>query len=99
MTKTTRTRKTKPPAETIAPDAAIAPIVFPDPKGKLGALVTLLRAPEGTTIDAMMAATGWQAHSVRGAMSGGLKRKLGFAIDSEKAPAGRIYRIVQDAAA
>jgi hypothetical protein len=45
-----------------------------------------------------MAATGWQAHSVRGAMSGALKKKLGLIIESEKAAAGRVYRIVDSRA-
>jgi len=70
-----------------------------DPKGKLGELVKLLRRPGGSTIEVMMKATGWQAHSVRGAMSGSLKKKLGFQIASEKTDAGRIYRIVDGAAA
>jgi len=63
------------------------------PKGKLGALVALLQRPEGAMLEAMIAATGWQAHSVRGAMSGSLKKKLGFTIESEKTDGGRIYRI------
>lgn len=40
-----------------------------------------------------MAATGWQAHLVRGAMSGAIKKGLGLAITSDKTEAGRIYRI------
>jgi hypothetical protein len=47
----------------------------------------------------MVAAAGWQKHSVRGAMSSGLKKKLGYLISSEKADAGRIYRIVDGDAA
>ncbi len=46
----------------------------------------------------MTAATGWQAHSVRGAMSGALKKKLGLIIASEKTEAGRVYRIEGDKA-
>ena len=65
------------------------------PKGKLGQLVELLRAPGGATIEAMSAATGWQAHSVRGALAGSLKKKLGLAVVSEKTDAGRVYRIIQ----
>ena len=47
----------------------------------------------------MMAATGWQAHSVRGAISGAIKKTLGFNVVSEKTEAGRTYHIVQDGAA
>jgi hypothetical protein len=79
-----------PPGESIAP---------PAPKGKIGALVTLLRAPDGATIEAMMAATGWQAHSVRGAMSGSVKKALGLNVVSEKTDGVRVYRIVEGIAA
>ncbi len=45
----------------------------------------------------MSAKTGWQAHSVRGAISGALKKKLGLAVTSERVgDRGRVYRIVQE---
>lgn len=69
------------------------------PKGKVAVLVALLRQPSGATIGEMMAATGWQAHSVRGAMSGSIKKALGTEVVSEKAEAGRVYRIVAGVAA
>jgi hypothetical protein len=78
------------------PETQAEPMPSPkpaEPKGKLGALIALLKRPEGATIEAMVGATGWQAHSVRGAMSGSLKKKLGLTITSEKTEAGRIYRI------
>ena len=62
---------------------------------KIDILVDLLSRPEGADLAALIAATGWQAHSVRGAMSGTLKARRGLVIASEKKPAGRIYRIVQ----
>ena len=74
-------------------EAAAAEPPKAGPKGKLGALVALLQRPEGATVEAMTAATGWQAHSVRGALSGSLKKKLGFTIESEKTDSGRLYRI------
>ena len=77
------------------PEPAPAPS---DPRGKLGAVVSLLRRPDGASLADMMTATGWQAHSVRGAMAGALKKKLGLAIRSEKTDAGRVYRIAQDGA-
>lgn len=69
------------------------------PKGKLGVLLALLLRPEGATLAAMQDATGWQAHSVRGALSGAIKKKWGFNISSEKTEAGRIYRATQGAGA
>jgi Protein of unknown function (DUF3489) len=65
----------------------------PPRKGKIVGLVEMLRQPGGTTVEAMMVATGWQAHSVRGAMSGAIKKGLGLAIVSEKTETGRIYRL------
>lgn len=63
------------------------------PTGKLGVILDLLRRPEGARVDEMSQATGWQVHSVRGAMSGALKKERGFVISSEKTEAGRVYRI------
>jgi len=64
---------------------------------KLEALTTLLERPEGATMTAMIAATGWQAHSIRGAIAGALRKK-GHIATSEKAEGGRVWRIVSAAA-
>jgi hypothetical protein len=82
--------KAKTKIEPIAPEEAAAPAT---PKGKLGAVVALLLRPEGATLAAMQEATDWQAHSVRGAISGSIKKKLGFDVTSEKTQLGRVYRI------
>ena len=56
----------------------------------------MLQRPEGTTMKEITAATGWQAHSARGAMSGALGRKLGLTVTSAKeADRGRVYWIDQ----
>ena len=61
---------------------------------KQSMLITLLQAPDGATMDTIMAATGWQAHTVRGAMSGALGKKLGLVVTSAKEGDGaRVYRI------
>ena len=60
---------------------------------KQSMLVTLLKRPEGATIEEMSTATDWQRHSVRGVMSGVLKTRLKLAITSEKEERGRVYRI------
>ena len=67
------------------------------PGGKIGLLVRLLRRPEGAGVAEMVAATGWQAHSVRGALSGAVKKKLGFTLAATATEAGRVYRIVEKA--
>lgn len=57
-------------------------------------LIEMLRAEGGATIEEIVAATGWQAHTVRGAMSGALKKRLGLTITSEKdAERGRVYKL------
>ena len=61
---------------------------------KQAQLIDMLRRPEGATIAEIVAATGWQAHTVRGAMAGALKKKLGLDVSSEKDQArGRIYKL------
>lgn len=61
---------------------------------KQAKLIEMLRAEGGATIDEIVAATGWQPHTVRGAMSGALKKKLGLTITSEKVEGrGRIYKL------
>ena len=64
----------------------------------VGTLVTLLKRPEGATVEQLSKATGWQIHSVRGAMAGTLKKRFGFVISSEKADGVRTYRIADSAA-
>ncbi len=56
-------------------------------------LVGLLSRPEGATLAELATATDWQTHTVHGAMSGALKKRLGLEISSEKDKArGRVYR-------
>lgn len=56
-------------------------------------LIAMLRAPEGATIEEIVAALEWQTHTVRGVISGALKKKLGLTITSEKTDGrGRVYR-------
>jgi hypothetical protein len=56
-------------------------------------IITMLRAPAGTTIAAIMTATEWQQHSVRGFLAGVIRKKLGLNLVSEQTDKGRIYRI------
>jgi predicted ArsR family transcriptional regulator len=68
------------------------------PGTKQALLIDLLTRKKGATIEEIVEATGWQPHSVRGAISGALKKKLGLAVTSEKVQArGRVYRIVERA--
>ena len=57
-------------------------------------LIAMLKRPDGATIAQMTKAFGWEPHTVRGALSGALKKKLGLNVVSEKPESGeRIYRI------
>ena len=60
---------------------------------KLGAIVKLMQRAKGATLADMMSATGWQTHSVRGAIAGAIKKKLGHSVSAEKVGDARTYRI------
>jgi hypothetical protein len=61
---------------------------------KQAILIEMLRAETGETIDEIVVATGWQPHTVREAIAGALKKKLGLAVTSEKVDGrGRVYRL------
>lgn len=80
--------------------AASATAASSAPDSKQAQLIASLRPAAGVTIGQMMALTGWQAHTVRGAISGVLRKKLGLNVSCERSPKGgeRLYRIVQAAA-
>src|SRR5580692_1406624 len=70
----------------------------PNPEqGKSGSkqshVIAMLRSPAGATIDAMMKATGWQQHSVRGFLAGVVRKRLSLKLNSEKLNDNRIYKI------
>ena len=61
---------------------------------KQAMLIEMLRAETGATIDEIVAATSWQQHTVRGAIAGALKKKLGLDVTSEKVEGrGRVYKL------
>ena len=90
---------TDAPSEEPAPHTPTGPEAAPKARTpregtKQATLIAMLRAPEGATIEEIMAATGGLGHTVRGAMAGALKKKLGLEVTSEKIEGrGRVYAI------
>jgi hypothetical protein len=68
-----------------------------DTPSKQARVIAMLRSPAGTTIAAMMQATGWQQHSVRGFLAGVIRKKLNLKLESMKVDGNRIYRIGDEA--
>lgn len=89
-------RKAKPKPE---------PVQMPDETGtgkpvairagtKQAQIIAMLQRPDGASIAEIVAATSWQAHTARGAISGALKKKLGLPITAEKVEGrGTVYRL------
>lgn len=87
-----RTRKPEP-APTL--EAANSPKPVVQRAGtKQAQMIAMLQRPEGATIAEIVETTSWQAHTVRGSISGALKKKLGLRIAAEKIEGrGRVYRL------
>jgi hypothetical protein len=86
-TKTTIKRNAQRPTEERTPLAEL-------PVTKKDAVLRLLQREDGATLPEVMTATGWQAHSVRGFISGTLRKKLGLTIERVKCNDETAYRVV-----
>ena len=64
-----------------------------EPGSKQAHVIAMLKSPAGATIDAMMKATGWQQHSVRGFLAGVVRKRLKLKLGSKKVGREWIYRI------
>ena len=64
-----------------------------DPGSKQSRVIAMLQSPTGATIAAMMKATGWQQHSVRGFLAGVVRKRLKLKLASKKFDGTRVYQI------
>jgi hypothetical protein len=64
-----------------------------DAQSKLERIIGLLRQPGGATLSMLIEATGWQAHSVRGFLSGKLSKQLGLSVESSRRDGERVYAV------
>ena len=87
-----RKQTTRKPRAAKVPSAKTQPRARAD--SKQAKLVEMLKRTQGATIDEIATAFDWQKHTVRGAIAGALKKKLGLDVKSEKVEGrGRVYRI------
>ena len=89
-----RRRNAKPAARAKTTAQRAKKTATPQRGSKTAKILALLKRPGGASLQQLQKATGWQAHSVRGFLSGTLKKKMGLRVDSAKLPDGRrTYRV------
>jgi Tfp pilus assembly protein PilX len=69
------------------------------PNTKQSRAIAMLRSTKGASLDALMEATGWQQHSVRGFLAGVIRKRLGLDLESSKMDGSRVYRITGESSA
>ena len=93
---TTRTSKKAARTKGAAKPKAETKPAAPRAESKQSQLIAMLKRPDGATIVEIAKTLEWLPHTVRGAIAGALKKKLGLSVESEKVDAsrGRVYRVL-----
>ena len=104
MSKSTKTAQSKS-VRVVTNAAKASPQAIPNPDqpkkddrgSKQSRVIAMLQSPTGATIAAMMKATGWQQHSVRGFLAGVVRKRLKLKLGSKKVDGNRVYQIPGEA--
>lgn len=97
--KVAATKAVASPSSPRAKTASTGSVKINKRDSKQSRVVEMLLSSTGATIDAVMKATGWQQHSVRGFFAGVVQKKLRLKLNSEKTGGNRVYRIVEPGSA
>ena len=96
MSKSSSTARAKRTIKRTIAKGAAKTASAPRTESKQSQLIAMLKQADGATIVEITKALEWQPHTVRGAIAGALKKKLGLKVESEKADdRGRVYRIAE----
>ena len=87
--------KSTPTPKLVKPSGVPAPSKL-KAASKQDQIIALLHKPQGVNLTELMQATSWQAHSIRGFLSGTIKKKLNLNLISQKIDGAQVYRIGTD---
>jgi hypothetical protein len=92
--RSTRAERIEATAATLSPQPMPKPNRKAEASSKQSRVIAMLQSPAGATIAAMMGATGWQPHSMRGFLAGVVRKRLKLQLASTKVDGTRVYRII-----
>lgn len=91
--------KAAPSSKSAVKKTKAVPAPSTEVTSKQSQVIALLRSAAGASMADLMALTGWQPHTVRGMLSGSLRKRLGLDVQCQRVDGAHLYRIVEAAAA